>query len=133
MRSRIATLLNAPRPPDLTPLRPLVLPYASLDFDDPIRALQAVETAGCAVLYPDDSTLCAAVGSNLYWSPSFAHTCATGTYLSGTLKVTLTDLLKVKDLGWYTSGEFGHYCLGGRTLTMRLQRKEEATGIRSGA
>jgi uncharacterized protein (TIGR02001 family) len=54
----------------------------------------------------------ATVGSNLYWSPSFAHTGATGTYLSGTLKFTLPDLLKVKDLGWYTSVEFGHYFLG---------------------
>ncbi|HSV77618.1 MAG TPA: HAMP domain-containing sensor histidine kinase [Ramlibacter sp.] len=49
-----------------TPLRPLVLPYPSLNFDDPIRAQQAVKTAGCSVLYPDDSTLCAAVGSNAF-------------------------------------------------------------------
>lgn len=62
----LMALLNQQAAGPLTPLRPLVLPYPSLDFDDPIRALQAVETAGCSVLYPDDSTLCAAVGSNAY-------------------------------------------------------------------
>ncbi len=51
---------------EVTPLRPLVLPYPSLDFDDPVRAQQAVETAACSVLYPDESSLCAAVGSNAY-------------------------------------------------------------------
>lgn len=62
----LMALLNQQAASPLTPLRPLVLPYPSLDFEDPIRAQQAVETAGCAVLYPDDSTLCAAVGSNAY-------------------------------------------------------------------
>lgn len=49
-----------------TPLHPLVLPYPSLDTDDPGKAQQAVDTAGCSVVYPDDSALCAGVGSNAY-------------------------------------------------------------------
>ena len=48
------------------PVHPLVLPFAALDFDDRGKALQAVEMAGCALLYPDGSTLCAAIGSNPY-------------------------------------------------------------------
>lgn len=49
-----------------TPLRPLLLPYAALDFDDQFKAQQAVETAGCNVQYPDGSTLCVAIGNNPY-------------------------------------------------------------------
>lgn len=48
------------------PLHPLVLPYPSLDVDDPGKAQQAVDLAGCSVVYPDDSALCVAVGSNAY-------------------------------------------------------------------
>ena len=48
------------------PVRPLVLPFAALDFDDRGKAQQAVEMAGCALHYPDGATLCAAVGSNPY-------------------------------------------------------------------
>jgi signal transduction histidine kinase len=49
-----------------TPLRPLLLPYAALDFDDQNKAQQAVEMAGCSVRYPDGSTLCAGIGNNAY-------------------------------------------------------------------
>ena len=59
-------LLNPYPPAEAVPLHPLVLPYASLDFDDPGKALQAVDLAGCSVIYPDDSALCAGVGSNAY-------------------------------------------------------------------
>jgi signal transduction histidine kinase len=52
------------RPP--TPLRPVVLPFAALDFDDRAKALQAVEMAGCAVQYTDGATLCLAVGNKAY-------------------------------------------------------------------
>lgn len=48
------------------PLRPLVLPFRALDFDDRHKALQAVEMAGCALQYPSGATLCAAVGSNAF-------------------------------------------------------------------
>jgi signal transduction histidine kinase len=49
-----------------TPLHPLVLPYPSLAIDDPGKAQQAVDVAGCSVVYPDDSALCVGVGSNAY-------------------------------------------------------------------
>ncbi len=49
-----------------TPLRPLVLPYAALDFDDQNKAQQAIEMAGCSVRYPDGGSICVAIGSNPY-------------------------------------------------------------------
>jgi two-component system, OmpR family, sensor kinase len=45
---------------------PLLLPFGALDFDDPFKAQQAIDSAGCAVLLQDGSTLCAAIGSNPY-------------------------------------------------------------------
>jgi len=48
------------------PVHPLVLPFAALDFDDRDKARQAVEMAGCGLVYPSGATLCAAVGSNPY-------------------------------------------------------------------
>ena len=47
-------------------LTPLLLPYSAIDFDDQNKAQQAVEMAGCAVQYPDGSSLCAAIGNNPY-------------------------------------------------------------------
>lgn len=49
-----------------TPLAPVLLPYAAIDFDDQNKAQQAVEMAGCAVQYPDGATACAAIGNNPY-------------------------------------------------------------------
>lgn len=48
----------------LTPLRPLVLPFSAIDFDDKLKAQQAVEMAGCLVEYPAHAQLCVAVGNN---------------------------------------------------------------------
>ncbi|MDB5859782.1 MAG: sensor histidine kinase [Ramlibacter sp.] len=62
----LLALLNPQAQGDAAPLRPLVLPYPALDFDDPSKAMQAVELAGCPVRWPDDSTLCAAIGNNAY-------------------------------------------------------------------
>jgi signal transduction histidine kinase len=50
----------------VTPLRPVVLPFAALDFDDKNKAQQAIETAGCLVQYPDASAICVAIGNNPY-------------------------------------------------------------------
>ncbi len=47
-----------------TPLTPLVLPFGAIDFDDRAKAQQAVELAGCGVVYGDGATLCAGIGSN---------------------------------------------------------------------
>jgi signal transduction histidine kinase len=48
------------------PLRPILLPYGALDFDDRLKARQAVENAGCQTQYPDGSSLCVAIGNNPY-------------------------------------------------------------------
>ncbi|MBL8483943.1 MAG: sensor histidine kinase, partial [Rhodocyclaceae bacterium] len=47
-------------------LRPLLLPYGAIDFDDQYKAQQAVELAGCSVRYADGGALCAAIGNNPY-------------------------------------------------------------------
>jgi signal transduction histidine kinase len=65
-----------------TPVRPVVLPFAALDFDDRAKALQAVEMAGCAVQYADGATLCTAVGNKAYGG-GFVY--AVGSFASGTL------------------------------------------------
>ena len=75
-------LLNPAASAGTAPLHPLVLPYASLDFDDPGKALQAVEAAGCSTIYPDDSALCVAVGSNAY-AGGFLY--LVGSFLGGEL------------------------------------------------
>jgi two-component system OmpR family sensor kinase len=62
----LLALLNPTARGDVTPLRPLMLPYGALDFDDQNKAQQAVEMAGCSVRYPDNSSICAAIGNNPY-------------------------------------------------------------------
>ncbi|GAB3777896.1 hypothetical protein GCM10028796_57580 [Ramlibacter monticola] len=64
--SGLLGLLNPDAGGPATPVRPVVLPYASLDLDDPGKAQQAVELAGCSVVYADDSALCAGIGSSPY-------------------------------------------------------------------
>lgn len=65
-----------------TPLRPLLLPFGALDFDDPNKARYAVETAGCAVQYPNGGSACVAVGNNPY-AGGFIY--VVGSFLSGPL------------------------------------------------
>ena len=67
---------------DITPLRPLVLPFSAIDFDDKYKAQQAVEMAGCLVQYPDASSLCVAVGNNPF-AGGFIY--AVGSFNSGAL------------------------------------------------
>jgi two-component system, OmpR family, sensor kinase len=62
----LLALLNPDVQGEVTPLRPLMLPYGALDFDDQNKAQQAVEMAGCSVHWPDGSALCAAIGNNPY-------------------------------------------------------------------
>jgi two-component system OmpR family sensor kinase len=80
--SGLLALLNPAAGGAPTPLRPLVLPYAALDLDDPGQAQQAVDLAGCPVLYPDDSALCAGIGSSPY-AGSFIY--LVGSFASGDL------------------------------------------------
>ncbi len=62
----LLALLNPSVEGPETPLRPLLLPYAALDFDDYNKAQQAVEMSGCSVRYPDGSSICVAIGNNPY-------------------------------------------------------------------
>lgn len=57
---------------DGTPLHPLLLPFAAIDFDDQNKAQQAVEMAGCQVQYGRDGALCVAVGNNP-WAGGFIY------------------------------------------------------------
>ncbi|GAB2887669.1 hypothetical protein GCM10027046_14980 [Uliginosibacterium flavum] len=66
----------------VTPLRPLLLPYAALDFDEQNKVRNAVEMAGCMVQYPQDAGLCVAVGANP-WAGAFIY--AAGRFASGDL------------------------------------------------
>lgn len=67
---------------EVTPLRPLVLPFSALDFDDRNKAQQAVEMAGCLVQYPDAASMCVAVGNNPF-AGGFIY--AVGSFNSGPL------------------------------------------------
>ncbi len=49
----------------ITPLRPLLLPYAALDFSDQNKSQQAIEVAGCSIHYPEGD-ICVGIGSNPY-------------------------------------------------------------------
>jgi uncharacterized protein (TIGR02001 family) len=58
-----------------------------------------------------------ALGANFYYSPDWLGTGASGFYASGTAKVTMQSfnfptLVGSKEIGWYISGEVGHYSLG---------------------
>ncbi|HLA35855.1 MAG TPA: HAMP domain-containing sensor histidine kinase [Rhodocyclaceae bacterium] len=76
-------LLNPPRQDDkITPLRPVLLPYAAIDFDDQTKVRNAIEMAGCLVRYPRNGSLCVAIGNNP-WAGGFIY--AAGTFLSTAL------------------------------------------------
>jgi signal transduction histidine kinase len=66
----------------VTPLRPVVLPFSALDFDDQSKAQQAVEMAGCLVQYPDAASMCVAIGNNPF-AGGFIY--AVGSFNSGVL------------------------------------------------
>jgi uncharacterized protein Gcw-chp len=57
-----------------------------------------------------------ALGANVYYSPSWLKTGASGTYASVTAKFTgdpvKVNLMGMNEIGWYVSGEVGHYFLG---------------------
>ncbi|MBL8470912.1 MAG: HAMP domain-containing histidine kinase [Rhodocyclaceae bacterium] len=63
-------------------VRPLLLPYGAIDFDDQYKAQQAVELAGCSVRYAGGGALCAAVGNNPY-AGGFIY--LVGSFVSGPL------------------------------------------------
>ncbi len=47
-----------------SPSRPLMLPFAAIDFDDRAKAQQAAEMTGCLAQYGNHAELCIAVGNN---------------------------------------------------------------------
>jgi uncharacterized protein (TIGR02001 family) len=53
-----------------------------------------------------------ALGANVYYTPSFLHSGASGTYVSGTAKFTAPSTMPLGPFGWYASGEFGRQWLG---------------------
>ncbi len=55
-------------------------------------------------------------GGNIYYSPSWLNSGASGLYTSATAKVTSPTPLFGKDVGTYLSGEFGHYAFGRTNL-----------------
>jgi signal transduction histidine kinase len=67
---------------NITPLRPVVLPFSALDFDDKSKAQQAVEMAGCLVQYSDAASMCVAIGNNPF-AGGFIY--AVGSFNSGVL------------------------------------------------
>jgi signal transduction histidine kinase len=63
--------------------RPVVLPFAAIDFDDQNKVRNAVEMASCLVQYKNDGSLCVAIGNNP-WVGGFIY--AAGTFASGPLE-----------------------------------------------
>lgn len=76
----------------ITPLRLLLLPFASLDFDDHYKVQQAIEMSGCEVIYPPHGSICAAIGSNP-WAGGFVY--VTGRFAASALVPHLPGDLKV--------------------------------------
>lgn len=82
---QLALLNPSARSLAATPLRPLLLPFSAIDFDDKSKAQQAVEMAGCQLRYGSGeraASLCVAVGSNPL-SGGFIYTV--GSFASGDL------------------------------------------------
>jgi len=64
------------------PGRPVLLPFAALDFDDQNKVRNAIEMSGCLVPYAHHGSLCTAIGNNP-WAGGFIY--AAGTFASGEL------------------------------------------------
>jgi signal transduction histidine kinase len=66
-------LLNPPRgAAPAVGLHPVLLPFASLDFDDQNKVQQAVALSGCLVQYGVNGNLCVGVGNNA-WAGGFIY------------------------------------------------------------
>ena len=77
-----------------------------------------------------------ALGANVYYSPSFLNTGASGTYASGTAKFTLPENFMPNGITMYVSGEAGYYWLGTTNFVLRRlcrqrgDRRLESSGLR---
>ena len=69
---QLALLNPGWRPAAAASGRPVVLPYAALDFDDQNKVRTAIEMSGCLVHYPDRASLCVAIGNNP-WAGGFVY------------------------------------------------------------
>ncbi|MES2320552.1 MAG: HAMP domain-containing sensor histidine kinase [Pseudomonadota bacterium] len=66
-------LLNPPRgAAPAEGLHPVLLPFASLDFDDQNKVQQAIALSGCLVRYGTSGELCVGVGNNA-WAGGFVY------------------------------------------------------------
>jgi len=68
-----------------------------------------------------------ALGANVYYSPSWLHTGASGTYASGTAKFTFENLIP-NNITFYVSGEGGYYWLGTTDLVAGVFVDNAGTG-----
>jgi hypothetical protein len=85
------------------------LPLAGNPFGNVIKAdLSFWELYGKATYTVNDQF---SFGGSLFWSPSVLSSGADGTYVAGTAKYTLPNVLP-HDIGWFVSGDVGHWFLG---------------------
>ncbi|PXX42433.1 sensor histidine kinase [Undibacterium pigrum] len=65
-------LLNPPAENQRASLRPLLLPYSAIDFDDQNKVQQAIAMSGCLVQYGSAGALCSGIGNNP-WAGGFIY------------------------------------------------------------
>ncbi|MFZ6746801.1 sensor histidine kinase [Undibacterium sp. JH2W] len=65
-------LLNPPSDGKRASLRPLLLPYSAIDFDDQNKVQQAIAMSGCLVQYGNEGALCSGIGNNP-WAGGFIY------------------------------------------------------------
>lgn len=65
-------LLNPPAENSRASLRPLLLPYSAIDFDDQNKVQQAIAMSGCLVQYGNAGALCSGIGNNP-WAGGFIY------------------------------------------------------------
>ncbi len=65
-------LLNPPADTKRASLRPLLLPYSAIDFDDQNKVQQAIAMSGCLVQYGNQGALCSGIGNNP-WAGGFIY------------------------------------------------------------
>ena len=65
-------LLNPPADNKRASLRPLLLPYSAIDFDDQNKVQQAIAMSGCLVQYGNEGALCSGIGNNP-WAGGFIY------------------------------------------------------------
>lgn len=65
-------LLNPQSENQRASLRPLLLPYSAIDFDDQNKVQQAIAMSGCLVQYGNAGALCSGIGNNP-WAGGFIY------------------------------------------------------------